>query len=471
MAAFSNVKSCKSLMLIVFVSFIALSAAAEPLESDQPDNSTIMSFVIEHSYTVLTRLMQQRGSSMDTATALFPSGNSLDEQSSNSTSVIRRGLQSSPIVSGTNLGQLGTYYVRPRMGSKGREFYLSMDTGSALTWMQCQPCDECFEQLDMPVFDPAVDTETLKEISVDDPVCRSIGGRQADDGPGCRFTQPYSDSSSTNGKLVTDLLSLPSGHGITVYFGCSHRSHGTFRQMAGILGLNRNFISFTGQMRRRGLPTMFSYCLPRMYSDESTTLTFGGPIPPRTTFTPLLHNRVRGVYQFYVQITGISVNGEQISVPAGIFDIDTESGDGGAIIDSGAYVTRLHRRIHNPLRDAVRAAIYTEANQLVVDKPLKPFFDSCYLLKGGVAADRTYDGVPTVVFHLRDGAELQIPPQNVLVPLQKPDHADKRICMSFSLTRSQSPKMTVIGNLHQMGVQLTFDDANNRVGFTPHGAC
>jgi hypothetical protein len=50
---------------------------------------------------------------------------------------------------------LGTnnYVVTVGQGTPVRHFTVEFDTGSDLSWVQCKPCHDCYEQKN-PLFDP-----------------------------------------------------------------------------------------------------------------------------------------------------------------------------------------------------------------------------------------------------------------------------------------------------------------------------
>ncbi|KAJ6811660.1 putative protein ASPARTIC PROTEASE IN GUARD CELL 1 [Iris pallida] len=58
-----------------------------------------------------------------------------------------------PVTSGSSQGS-GEYFSRVGIGSPARPLYLVLDTGSDVSWAQCQPCADCYQQSD-PVFDPS----------------------------------------------------------------------------------------------------------------------------------------------------------------------------------------------------------------------------------------------------------------------------------------------------------------------------
>ncbi|MCO5598094.1 hypothetical protein L7F22_052185 [Adiantum nelumboides] len=210
-----------------------------------------------------------------------------------------------PVSSGFQLVNTGSYFARLTVGGgldphSRRDVYMIMDTGSDLSWIQCQPCDSCFHQLDTPIFDPAA-SSTHSNVTYGSPLCAAVPAAtwclpddplQLHRGSNlCAYQMTYYDGSTTAGILITDTLTLGSGHTFPrIAFGCSTGSNGGFVGAAGVLGLGTGAISLPSQLRKSGHSSIFSYCLPPMFSSSNSTLTFAAPISPDTVFTPLVRN-------------------------------------------------------------------------------------------------------------------------------------------------------------------------------------
>ncbi|KAM2859819.1 hypothetical protein COP2_025192 [Malus domestica] len=57
------------------------------------------------------------------------------------------------VVSGVSQGS-GEYLSRIGVGTSVKSFYMVLDTGSDVNWLQCSPCSDCYQQSN-PVFNPA----------------------------------------------------------------------------------------------------------------------------------------------------------------------------------------------------------------------------------------------------------------------------------------------------------------------------
>ena len=148
-------------------------------------------------------------------------------------------------------------------------------------------------------------------------------------------------------------------------------------------------------------------------------------------------------------LTGLSVGGEQVSIPESAFQID-ESGNGGVIVDSGTAITRLQTDVYNSLRDAFARGTkdLPSANGITL-------FDTCYNL-----SSRGNVEVPTVSFHFPDGKSLPLPAKNYMVPLD----SEGTFCFAFAPTASS---LSIIGNVQQQGTRVVYDLVDSLVGFVP----
>ncbi|KAL3744863.1 hypothetical protein ACJRO7_014036 [Eucalyptus globulus] len=246
---------------------------------------------------------------------------------------------STPVVSGTSQGS-GEYFSRIGVGTPAKQFYMVLDTGSDVNWLQCQPCTDCYQQAD-PVFNPS-SSSSYTALTCESPQCGSLEVSACRTGK-CLYQLSkthfkigsvqvsYGDGLFTVGDFVTETVSFgDSGAVNNVALGCEHDNEGLFMGSAGLLGLGGGPLSLTKQVKA----SSFSYCLVDRYSSESSTLDFNSAAPgAESVFAPLVKNGKVDTF-YYVGLTGMSVGGETVLIPPSLFQMD-ESGDGGIIVDSG----------------------------------------------------------------------------------------------------------------------------------------
>ncbi|TKW13350.1 hypothetical protein SEVIR_5G094500v4 [Setaria viridis] len=351
-----------------------------------------------------------------------------------------------PVVSGVGQGS-GEYFSRVGIGSPARQLYMVLDTGSDVTWVQCQPCADCYQQSD-PVFDPSL-SASYAAVSCDSPRCRDLDTAACRNATGaCLYEVAYGDGSYTVGDFATETLTLGDSQPVSnVAIGCGHDNEGLFVGAAGLLALGGGPLSFPSQISA----TTFSYCLVDRDSPAASTLQFGdGAAEADTVTAPLLRSPRTSTF-YYVAMTGISVGGQALSIPTSAFAMDATSGSGGVIVDSGTAVTRLQSAAYAALRDA-----FVRGTPSLPRSSGVSLFDTCYDLSG-----RTSVEVPAVSLRFEGGGSLRLPAKNYLIPV---DGAGT-YCLAFAPTNAA---VSIIGNVQQQGTRVSFDTAKGAVGFTPN---
>ncbi|KAK1268898.1 Protein ASPARTIC PROTEASE IN GUARD CELL 1 [Acorus gramineus] len=355
-------------------------------------------------------------------------------------------LSSSPIVSGTSQGS-GEYFTRLSFGRPPKPLSLVLDTGSDLTWLQCRPCLDCYQQSD-PIFDPS-SSSSYSPLPCSSPLCRSLDVSACARNRSCLYQVSYGDGSFTVGDFASESVAFGDGNDQRIALGCGHDNEGLFVGAAGLLGLGAGALSFPSQIK----VSTFSYCLVDRDSVASSTLDFGSAAASyeAAVTAPLLRNRKMETF-YYVGMTGMSVGGEVLSIPASAFEMD-EAGEGGVIVDSGTAVTRLPAEAYGSLREAFKKG----TGGLPAAEGVA-LFDTCYDLSGRESVE-----VPTVAFHFAGGKSLALPAKNYLIPVD----SEGTFCFAFAPTGTTG-RLSIIGNLQQQGTRVAFDVANSVVSFTPN---
>ncbi|KAH7528781.1 protein ASPARTIC PROTEASE IN GUARD CELL 1 [Ziziphus jujuba] len=349
---------------------------------------------------------------------------------------------STPVVSGTSQGS-GEYFSRIGVGRPAKSFYMVLDTGSDINWLQCEPCSDCYQQSD-PIFNPT-SSSSYQPLTCESQQCNALQVSACRNGR-CLYQVSYGDGSYTVGDFATETVSFGnSGSVNNVALGCGHDNEGLFVGSAGLLGLGGGHLSLPSQIKA----ATFSYCLVDRDSGGSSTLEFNSARPSDSVTAPLLRNGNRDTF-YYVGLTGIGVGGQLLSIPPSLFEVD-ESGNGGIIVDSGTAITRLQTQAYESLRDAFKS----KAPQLPATSGVA-LFDTCYDL-----SSRTSVKVPTVSFHFTGGKSLNLPAKNYLIPVDN----SGTFCFAFAPTTSS---LSIIGNVQQQGTRVSFDLANSLVGFSPN---
>ncbi|XP_044510404.1 aspartic proteinase Asp1-like isoform X2 [Mangifera indica] len=238
----------------------------------------------------------------------------------------------------------GAYSVSLQIGNPPKNFELDFDTGSDLTWVQCDaPCQDCTQPRDS-LYKP-----NNNFISSDDPLCKAIQAsaeplNRSPNGQ-CNYEIEYADHSSSRGVLVRDQFSLRPTKGSQLSprlgFGCGYDQIycGPYphRSTVGVLCLGNGKAGIMSQLNALHLTrNVLGHCL----SEQGGGFLFLGDdfvSPSGIVWTPMLHDLsgeqyLSGPAELLYDRKATGVKGLQV-----IFD----SGSTYTYFDPRAYKTTL----------------------------------------------------------------------------------------------------------------------------------
>ncbi|OMO90656.1 Peptidase A1 [Corchorus olitorius] len=354
-----------------------------------------------------------------------------------------------PAKDGSVVGS-GNYIVKMGLGTPKKDYSLIFDTGSDLTWTQCQPCARsCYEQQD-PIFDPSL-SSSYSNISCSSTICNALTSATGNS-PGCSSSAcvygiQYGDSSFSVGFFAKDKLWLTPRDTFTEFlFGCGQNNQGLFGGAAGLIGLGQDYLSLPSQTAAK-YNKYFSYCLP---SSPSSTgyLTFGdgGGVSKSVKFTPL--STIPPGPSFYgIDIIGMTVGSQKLPISASVFSA------GGAIIDSGTVITRLPPTAYEALKSAFRK----QMSQYPLAQPLS-ILDTCYDF-----TNYSTVSVPKISFFFKQDVEVPIDGKGVFYV-----NDISQVCLAFA-PNGDDTDVGIFGNTQQKTLQVVYDGAKGRLGFASGG--
>ncbi|KAI9192816.1 hypothetical protein LWI28_028057 [Acer negundo] len=323
-----------------------------------------------------------------------------------------------------------------------------MDTGSSLSWVQCLPCNKCYQQLG-PIFDPSK-SSTYSDLSCNSQYCRYNPGGTCNLLRKCSYNLTYIDGVSSSGILARETLtfqtsdegriSIPS-----TIFGCSH-SNGKFHdsQLTGVFGLGFGKLSLVSQ-----LASTFSYCIGNLqdpnYIHNKLVLGDGARIEGDSTPLEVINGR------YYITLEGISVGERKVDIDPNIFKRKTHIGkDGGVVIDTGSPATWLVTAGFEALRDQVQALLDVWLTRSFL-------FNSWNLCYDGVI-NRDVVGFPAVTFHFADGADLVLDRESLFLQAWP-----NVFCMA--VFPSFDTSLSLVGMMAQQNYNVAFDVSGKKVAF------
>ncbi|KAL0425513.1 UNVERIFIED_CONTAM: Aspartic proteinase CDR1 [Sesamum radiatum] len=339
----------------------------------------------------------------------------------------------------------GEYLMKYSIGTPPIPSLGIADTGSDITWTQCQPCLKCFKQ-ELPLFQPNT-SSTYRKIPCNAANCTSFPEitfcsiRRKK----CLYSEGYGDGSFTQGVLSMDTLTLASTGRKRVsvpnfVFGCGFRNGGIFTGgESGIVGLGGGKASLVRQL---GFLTLgkFSYCLVSV-SDKSNSskLNFGANaevLGRGVVSTPMV---VKSPETFYrLTLEGISVGNQRLEMSdSGV------SEEGNIIIDSGTTLTLLPVDLYTKVENALKSSI-----KLKRIKDPEGVLDLCYFTRNDIR-------IPQVTVHFK-GADVKLRHDNVLVRTSN---------VSLCLAAKSVEGLAIYGNLAQVNFLVGYDLVKRRVSF------
>ncbi|CAN0916044.1 Aspartyl protease APCB1 [Linum grandiflorum] len=189
---------------------------------------------------------------------------------SSASTTAKVGVDTSPIfpVKG-NIFPDGFYYTYILLGSPPRPYFLDIDTGSDLSWIQCDaPCTSCAKGAN-DLYKPKTSNIVLPEDSYCLEVQKNVKAEKCNTCKQCDYEIEYADHSSSLGVLVNDQFHLSSENESSkskFTFGCAYDQQGfllnTLASTDGILGLSKAKVSFPSQLASQGIITnVVGHCL------------------------------------------------------------------------------------------------------------------------------------------------------------------------------------------------------------------
>ncbi|ONI06054.1 LOW QUALITY PROTEIN: hypothetical protein PRUPE_5G037200 [Prunus persica] len=229
------------------------------------------------------------------------------------------------------------------IGTPPQKTNLALDTGSTLTWVQCEGCKSCFK-LSMPNFNIRRSTTSRPMLMITHFVFLQTLAL----GQNCVYGLFYYDRSSTYGPFGFDTftflserrqLAIPNvafGWGLFNKVNFNDYFHGHDNPIGGILGLGRGHPTGILQQLNQITLRRFSYCLPPQFEAQSL-LHFGEGAQiggPSVGSTPILG----GPDDYYfTKLDAISLNGQRLQIDPSLF----MAGGKGMAVDSGSPYSHI----------------------------------------------------------------------------------------------------------------------------------
>ncbi|OVA17904.1 Peptidase A1 [Macleaya cordata] len=367
-----------------------------------------------------------------------------------------------PVQGSSDPYTVGLYFTRVKLGSPPKEFYVQIDTGSDILWVNCNSCNGCPKSsglgVELEFFDPS-SSSSAAPISCSDEICASVV-RTAEAGCSqnsqCSYQFQYGDGSGTAGYYVSDVLyfdtvtgdSLTANSSAPVVFGCSNYQSGDLtkpdRAVDGIIGFGQHGMSVISQLSSRGItPKVFSHCLKG--SDKGGgILVLGEIVEPGIVYSPLVPSQPH----YNLDLQSIAVNGQPVPIDPEVF---ATSSNRGTIVDSGTTLAYLAEEAYDPFVTALTVAV----SQSV--RPFSAKGNQCFLVPNSVS-----EVFPPVTLNFAGGASMFLKPEDYLLQQGVTDGV-AIWCIGFQKVPGQG--ISILGELVLKDKIFVYDLARQRLGW------
>ncbi|XP_038701817.1 aspartic proteinase Asp1-like [Tripterygium wilfordii] len=349
------------------------------------------------------------------------------------------------------------YFTNINIGSLDKSFELHIDSGSDITWVEC-------DENNMPggnLYKPPADSM----VKCDDPLCVALHGNDhecLDPSDRCHYEfDHYGDGKSTEGYLVRDIFPLQLINGSVIHphlvFGCGYKQTGDFNGN-GLLGLGRGGVSLLSQMHSQDLINKVTgHCLS---SGEGGGFLFLGNdlVPPSGVSWTSINNEDNDLENYLTGPVDLLLDEREIQVRKMEFDFD--SGLDSSYLNQPTYEYILHLIQQflegSPLIPTNRTRDFSMCWRHS-QQPIRSLDDITHLFK---KLTLKFKDSPNINI-------LEIPSKNYLILV-----GDK-VCLGISNGDQDSnlDNVNVIGVNFMQDKLVIYDSVESRMGWTPSRSC
>lgn len=351
-----------------------------------------------------------------------------------------------PTIQSPLIARFGDYLMKISVGTPPLDFLAVADTGSELTWINCKPCTECYQQT-APLFDPKK-SSTYEIHPCQSKVCQDP--HFSCNNGFCHYEVVYGDGSYSTGDVSLESFTFETTSGEPIVlreisFGCGHTAGGNFDNSTdGIVGLGNSNLSIVNQLGNT-INGKFSYCVVPFKLNVTSKISFGSDaiVSGSGVQTTPFFTKDQALF-YYLYLEGVSIGEENIKFNRqSSYMNNVNDKDGNIIIDSGTTLTFLPNEFYQLVEDEFKRHISSTPVQGEEELTL------CYKNEEGFV-----EQVPTITFNF-PGAKLELGVSNTMLELE-----DGKLCFAIA------PGDTAIfGNALQTSYLIGYDLEGKTLSF------
>eukprot|EP00262_Sarcandra_glabra_P004494 TRINITY_DN1557_c0_g1_i1.p1 TRINITY_DN1557_c0_g1~~TRINITY_DN1557_c0_g1_i1.p1 ORF type:complete len:559 (-),score=68.28 TRINITY_DN1557_c0_g1_i1:277-1953(-) len=359
----------------------------------------------------------------------------------------------------------GLYYTSMRIGNPPRPYFLDVDTGSDLTWIQCDaPCISCAKGPN-PLYKPTKG----KIVPCKDSLCIEV---QSNQNPGhdesckqCDYEIEYSDHSSSMGVLARDDMLLMTANGTSVkssfVFGCAYDQQGQLlgspAKTDGILGLSSAKVSLPSQLASQGIiSNVVGHCITSDVSGGGYMFLGDGFLPRSgMTWIPLLDSPSMKFY--HAKVSKITFGGQQLGLGG------MGNNVGRVVFDSGSTYSYFTKEAYTSLI----ASLKDVSREGLIEDKSDPTLPVCWRANFPIRSlkdVKQFFKPLTIDFGTRwwvVSTKLLIPPEGYLIISGKGN-----VCLGIlDGSTVQDGSTNILGDISLRGQLVVYDNVKQKIGW------
>ncbi|KAK1628236.1 hypothetical protein QYE76_002551 [Lolium multiflorum] len=350
----------------------------------------------------------------------------------------------------------GLYYVAMSIGNPPKPYFLDVDTGSDLTWLQCDaPCVSC-SKVPHPLYRPTKN----KLVPCVDQMCASLHGGLSKnhkcDSPKqqCDYEIRYADQASSLGVLINDSFAVRLANASVVRpslaFGCGYDQEvGSSTEVAptdGVLGLGSGSISLVSQLKQHGITkNVVGHCLSMR---GGGFLFFGDNLVPysRATWVPM----VRSAFKNYYSPGSASLYFGGRSLGVGPMEV---------VLDSGSSFTYFSAQPYQALVTALKGDLSKTLKE-VSDPSLPLCWKGKKPFKSVLDVKKEFRSL-VLSFSNGKKALMEIPPENYLIVTKYGN-----VCLGILNGSEIGLKdLNIVGDITMQDQMIIYDNERGQIGW------
>ncbi|KAL1300290.1 hypothetical protein HN51_044967 [Arachis hypogaea] len=354
-----------------------------------------------------------------------------------------------------NVYPLGHYTVSLSIGNPPKLYDFDIDSGSDLTWVQCDaPCQGCTKPPDQ-LYKPKNNL-----VQCGEELCAGIHLSNeyqcAAPSDQCDYEVEYADQGSSLGVLVRDQITLLYTNGSVVRprigFGCGYHQKyfglNSPPSTAGVLGLGRGIVSFLSQLHALGLiRDVVGHCLS---VKGGGFLFFGDDLIPSSgvVWIPMFPSSLEKHYS--AGPAKLLFDGKLTSIK----DLEL-------IFDSGSSYTYLNSEAYQAIVDLISNDLKRQKLERAIDDDSLPI---CW--KGAkpfksLSEVKSYFKPLSLSFQKANNLQFQLPPESYLIITK---HGN--VCLGIlDGTEVGLEKLNIIGDISLQDKIVIYDNENKKIGW------